>query len=466
MKYLSTRGEAPTLSFSSVLLTGLADDGGLYMPETWPKLKLRDWEELRSLSYPDLTALILSLFAGDDIDIKTLKKLCSTAYKRFNHKAIVPFQELTHGLFVQELFHGPTLAFKDLAMQILGQLFEYVLEKEDRTITIVGATSGDTGSAAIEALRGSKRITVVILHPSGRVSEVQRRQMTTVTDQNITNIAVEGTFDDCQDLVKAMFADQTFRNEVHLSAVNSINWARIAAQIPYYIYSALWLGAPHRAVSFAVPTGNFGNILAGWAAGKMGLPVDKFCIGSNKNDILTRFITANDMSIQEVQPSLSPSMDIQISSNFERLLFEYLNRDAEQCQTLMTTFRKNGTMAVPPPIWQAIGEKFTGLSLNDEETSQQIRKVYEQSHYLADPHSIIGIAAGQKFLQPGIPMICMATAHPAKFPDAMEKACSIRPKLPHHLASLMTKQEHSLTLPNNLAEIQSAIRNAINRNWG
>lgn len=461
MRYISTRGKAPALSFSDVLLAGLAEDGGLYLPETWPSFSLSEWQAMRGLPYPELAARVLAPFVGDDIDESTLRRLCAQAYAGFDHPAIVPLTQVEDGLFVQELFHGPTLAFKDMAMQVLGQLFEHVLTQRDSHVTIVGATSGDTGSAAIEACRGRKRLSVVILHPKGRTSEVQRRQMTTVLDSNITNLAVEGTFDDCQDLVKACFADAPFRQDMHLSAVNSINWARIAAQVPYYVYAALNFGAPEREVSFAVPTGNFGNILAAWTARKMGLPVRHLCVGSNRNDILTRFLNANDMTMKEVVPSLSPSMDIQVSSNFERLLFELLGRDAEACARIMTTFRTSGHMDVPAEAWNTARELFSGLALDDAGTETEIRTLHQRSNYLADPHSAIGIAAGRRFREPGVPMVAMATAHPAKFPDAMVAATGIHPALPVHLEDLFSREERYRTVPATPDAVKDAVRAAV-----
>ena len=461
MRYISTRGKAPALSFSDVLLAGLAEDGGLYLPETWPSFSLSEWQAMRGLPYPELAARVLAPFVGDDIDEATLRRLCAQAYAGFDHPAIVPLTQVEDGLFVQELFHGPTLAFKDMAMQVLGQLFEHVLTQRDSHVTIVGATSGDTGSAAIEACRGRKRLSVVILHPKGRTSEVQRRQMTTVLDSNITNLAVEGTFDDCQDLVKACFADAPFRQNMHLSAVNSINWARIAAQVPYYVYAALNFGAPEREVSFAVPTGNFGNILAAWTARKMGLPVRHLCVGSNRNDILTRFLNANDMTMKEVVPSLSPSMDIQVSSNFERLLFELLGRDAEACARIMTTFRTSGHMDVPAEAWNTARELFSGLALDDAGTETEIRTLHQRSNYLADPHSAIGIAAGRRFREPGVPMVAMATAHPAKFPDAMVAATGIHPALPVHLEDLFSREERYRTVPATPDAVKDAVRAAV-----
>ncbi len=345
MRYISTRGQAPAREFADVLLAGLAEDGGLFMPETWPHFSQADWRAMRGLPYHKLAARIMQPFVGSSIPFATLEAICGESYARFGHPAIVPLVQLETDLFAQELFHGPTLAFKDLAMQVLGRLFDYVLKQRDAHVTIVGATSGDTGSAAIEACAGRDRLNIMILHPHGRTSPVQRRQMTTVHAANVGNIAVEGNFDDCQDLVKAMFADTGFRQEMGLSAVNSINWARIAAQVPYYAAAALALGAPEREVAFSVPTGNFGNVFAAWVACRMGLPVPRLVIGSNQNDILTRFLQSNDMSIAPVQPSMSPSMDIQISSNFERILFELLDRDPVATSATMLGFRETGRMS-------------------------------------------------------------------------------------------------------------------------
>ncbi|AQU88267.1 threonine synthase [Komagataeibacter nataicola] len=461
MRYISTRGQAPVRDFSSVLLAGLAEDGGLYLPESWPELSVDDWRALRGLPYPELAARIIAPFAEGSITHDVLLRLCREAYSRFDHPAIVPLTQVEDGLFVQELFHGPTLAFKDMAMQLLGRLFDHVLTERDQKVTIVGATSGDTGSAAIEACRGRERLRVVILHPEGRTSEVQRRQMTTVLEPNVTNLAVKGTFDDCQDLVKAMFADLPFRTDMNLSAVNSINWARIAAQVPYYVYSALALGAPDREVSFAVPTGNFGNVLAAWVARRMGLPIRALCVGSNRNDILSRFLNENDMSIHGVVPSLSPSMDIQVSSNFERLLFELLDRDAEACARIMTDFRKTGVMKVSNSVWDRANALFHGMALDDDATAAEIRTLNTRSHYLADPHTAIGIAAGRAFREPGIPMVAMSTAHPAKFPDAMARATGIRPALPDTLADLYDRPERYTVVPADLGVIEDKVRAAV-----
>jgi threonine synthase len=458
MNYISTRGKAATQDFAGVLLAGLAEDGGLYVPQTWPHLSPADLRALRGLPYPDLAARIIAPFIGEAIPFCTLQTLCHQAYAGFRHPATVPLVQLDTGLFALELFHGPTLAFKDVAMQLLGLLFDHLLTERGQRITIVGATSGDTGSAAIEACRDRAAIDIVILHPKGRTSEVQRRQMTTVAAPNVANIAIDGNFDDCQDLVKAMFADIEFRRDLHLSAVNSINWARIAAQIPYYIAAALALGAPEREVAFAVPTGNFGNVLAAWAARRMGLPVARLTVASNRNDILARFLAANDMSVRAVEPSLSPSMDIGVSSNFERLLFELLNRDAALTEATMADFRATGRMTVPHDAWARARTLFHGFTLDDAGTTAEIRRLNDDCGYLADPHTAIGIAAARADPCPHLPTIVAATAHPAKFPDAMEQATGRRPPLPPHLADLYERAENFTEAPNDLAQVQAAIR--------
>ena len=467
MRYISTRGQAPVRDFAGVLLAGLAEDGGLFVPGTWPVFSAADWRAMRSLSYPDLAARIMSPFVGSALVFETLTKICHDAYAGFSHPAVAPLVQLETHLFAQELFHGPTFAFKDMALQVLGLLFEHVLRERDARVTIVGATSGDTGSAAIEACAGRDRIDIVILHPHERTSLVQRRQMTTVLAPNVGNIAIAGTFDDCQDLVKALFADTAFRSEMHLSAVNSINWARIAAQIPYYVAAALALGAPDREVAFAVPTGNFGNVLAGWAARRMGLPVARLIVGSNRNDILTRFLQSNDMSMRPVEPSLSPSMDIQVSSNFERLLFEMLERDPVATSHAMRDFRMTGRMAVADAGWHRVRTMFHGSSLDDAGTVAEIRRLHDACGYLADPHSAIGIAAARACKPArGVPTVAMATAHPAKFPDAIEQAIGRRPDLPPALADLMTRPERFVVLPNDPAAVEANVRALVGRNSG
>ena len=464
MRYISTRGHAAPRDFSDVLLAGLAEDGGLFVPESWPNFSPGDWRAMRGLSYPGLAARVMQPFVGTSIPFQVLSRICHEAYADFGHPAVVPLVQLGNSLFVQELFHGPTLAFKDMAMQVLGRLFDYVLTKRDARVTIVGATSGDTGSAAIEACAGRERVDIVILHPHERTSLVQRRQMTTVHAANVGNVAVMGTFDDCQDMVKAMFADTGFRSEMHLSAVNSINWARIAAQIPYYVAAALDLGAPDREVAFSVPTGNFGNVLAAWSARRMGLPIARLIVGSNRNDILARFFSANDMSITTVEPSLSPSMDIQVSSNFERLLFELLDRDAQATATTMADFRTHGRMTIPKASWHRASAVFHGFTLDDPGTLAEIRRLHTNG-YLADPHTAIGIAAARAHMpKHGIPMIAMATAHPAKFPDAMQQATGQRPALPPALADLYDRPERYTRLPADLATIEAAVRATVLRN--
>jgi threonine synthase len=465
MRYVSTRGQAPVRDFAGVLLAGLAEDGGLYVPEAWPHFSPADWRAMRGLPYPALAARVIQPFVGEAIPSATLQALCRDTYAGFGHPAVVPLVQLDIGLFVQELFHGPTLAFKDMALQLLGRLFDHVLKTHDARVTIVGATSGDTGSAAIEAFAGRDRVDIMILHPHGRTSEVQRRQMTTVHAPNVGNLAVEGTFDDCQDLVKAMFADAPFRQAMHLSAVNSINLGRIAAQVPYYVAGALALGAPDHEVAFSVPTGNFGNILAAWVARRMGLPVARLIAGSNRNDILARFLAANDMSITAVEPSLSPSMDIQVSSNFERLLFELLGRDGAATAEAMSGFRATGRMAVPEAAWQRCRTVFHGFRVDDAGTAAEIARLHATTGYLADPHTAIGIAAARA--DPpghGVATIAMATAHPAKFPEAIERATGIRPALPPPLADLLDRPERFTVLPNDLAAVEAQVRALARRN--
>ena len=463
MRYVSTRGQVPARDFDSVLLAGLAEDGGLFVPESWPSLSAAEWRALRGLPYPALAARLLGLFGAGHLP---LDRLCAEAYSGFGHPATVPLVQLDTRVFALELFHGPTLAFKDMALQLLGRMFDHVLAARGERVTIVGATSGDTGSAAIEACRDRAAIDIVILHPEGRTSEVQRRQMTTVMAPNVANIAVQGDFDACQDLVKAMFNDAPFRAEMRLSAVNSINWARIAAQIPYYAAAALALGAPDREVAIAVPTGNFGNVLAAWAARRMGLPISRLIVGSNRNDILARFLAANDMSMRAVEPSLSPSMDIQVSSNFERLLFEMLGRDADATRDAMQRFRAEGRMPVPDAAWRDATALFQGFALDDAGTLAEIGRLHREAGYLADPHTAVGTAAARALApeDPAIPVIVAATAHPAKFPDAVERATGLRPPLPARMADLYEREERYGVLPNDLAAIEAAVRAHARRN--
>jgi len=465
MRYISTRGQASVPDFASVLLAGLAEDGGLFMPESWPHFSAADFRALRGLPYAEMAARVMQPFVGPAIPFETLRRLCREAYAGFGHPAVVPLVQLDTNIWTQELFHGPTLAFKDMAMQLLGRLFDHVLAERGEHVTIVGATSGDTGSAAIEACAGRERVDIVILHPHERTSVVQRRQMTTVLADNVSNLAVQGTFDDCQDMVKAMFADAPFRREMHLSAVNSINWARVAAQVPYYVAAALALGAPDREVTFSVPTGNFGNVLAAWVARRIGLPVARLIVGSNRNDILARFLDGNDMSMRPVEPSLSPSMDIQVSSNFERLLFELLDRDGAETASVMRKFRESGHMPVPDAAWQRARALFHAFRLDDAGTLAAIGALHGRTGYLADPHTIVGIeAAAAHPPAHGVPVVAMATAHPAKFPDAMAQATGVSPALPPRLADLYERTERYAVVPNDLASVQANIRALARRN--
>jgi threonine synthase len=459
LRYVSTRGAAPALAFDDVLLAGLARDGGLYVPESWPRLSAADLKSFRGLEYAELAVRVMSPFIAGRVEADAFARIVRDSYAVFGHGAVAPLRQLDGKTWLMELFHGPTLAFKDVALQLLGRLYDHVLRQRGQHVTIVGATSGDTGSAAIEAFRGRPSAEIFILHPYGRVSEVQRRQMTTVDAANVFNIAVEGTFDDCQDLVKAMFNDLAFRDELNLSAVNSINWARVMAQIVYYVWAAVALGAPDRAVSFAVPTGNFGNIYAGYAARQMGLPVERLIVGSNRNDILTRFFTTGRMQIEAVQPSLSPSMDIQISSNLERLLFDLYGRDGAALSQAMASFRRNGQLAVGDNSLRAARALFDAYRCDDQETLAAIAGLHRQTGELIDPHSAIGITAAHLGARgDGVPVVALATAHPAKFPDAVEKATGVRPALPKRLADLFDRPERVETLPNDLRAVQAFIR--------
>ena len=459
MRYISTRGEAPILEFDEVLLAGLAVDGGLYVPETWPHFSEDEIRALRGLTYTETAIRLMTPFLGGRIADADFRRLVEDAYAAFDHAAVAPLVQLDANLWLLELFHGPTLAFKDIAMQLIGRLFDHVLARRGERVTIVVATSGDTGSAAIEACRDRDAIDIFVLHPRGLVSEVQRRQMTTVSSANVHNIAIEGSFDDCQDLLKAMFAERAFRDEMRLSAVNSINWARIMAQIVYYFHAAVALGAPDRPIGFAVPTGNFGDVYAGYAARRMGLPVSELVIGSNRNDILTRFIDEGVMEMRAVEPSLSPSMDIQVSSNFERLLYDALDNEGRAVADSMTAFRETGTLTLPQGGMKAIRALFAAHRLDDAETLAAIAAEYNSNGELLDPHTVIGVAAGRaKTRHPGAPIVALATAHPAKFPDAVEQATGIRPALPPRLAGLLALDEHYTVLPNDLAAVKAHIR--------
>ena len=462
MRYVSTRGEAPPLEFEDVLLSGLAPDGGLYLPESWPRLEAAELAGLAALPFHEVAARVMARFTGPGIDEAALGDMTAAAYAGFDHPAVAPLVQLDTNEWLLELFHGPTLAFKDYALQIVGRLFDHVLAKRGERVTVVAATSGDTGSAAIEACRDRAGIEIFVLHPKDRVSEVQRRQMTTVESANVHNIAVEGTFDDCQDLVKAMFRDTRFRADCRLTAVNSINWARIAAQAVYYISSAVALGAPHRPVAFSVPTGNFGNVFAGYAARCMGLPVDQFVIATNRNDILARFLETGTMEIGDVVPTVSPSMDIQVSSNFERLLYDFVRRDGAAVRRAMDRFRQSGRMTVAAVTMAGIRDLFAAGRRDDDETKRTVAEVFARSRVLLDPHTAVGYAVGRaRRRDPDVPLIALATAHPAKFPDAVEAATGVRPELPPRLAALMTRPERVETMDDDLSAIKDFVRGRI-----
>lgn len=457
MKYISTRGTAPDLAFDDVLLAGLATDGGLYVPAEWPRLDLAAMRADPSASYAEVAVQVMRPFIAGTIDDADFGRIVQETYAGFGHPDVAPLVPLGPGHHVMELFHGPTLAFKDFALQLVGRLFDRVLAKRGERITIVGATSGDTGSAAIEACRDRAAVDIFILHPHGRVSEVQRRQMTTVMSSNVHNIAVEGTFDDCQDLVKALFADAGFRTSVHMSAVNSINWARIMAQIVYYVWAWLRMGADEP-LTYTVPTGNFGNVFAGYAAMQSGLPVNRFIVASNRNDILTRFFETGRMEITGVEPSLSPSMDIQVSSNFERLLFDLFGRDGKMTAAAVTGFRESGVLDVGSDRLARALEIFTGHRLDDEATKQKIRHVFKEYDILIDPHTAVAIAATDACRRPGETVVTLATAHPAKFPDAVEAATGVHPELPGRLADLYDRDERYDVLPNEFNAIRDYVQ--------
>ncbi|HYD19641.1 MAG TPA: threonine synthase [Patescibacteria group bacterium] len=469
LSYVSTRGKAPRLGFAGATLAGLATDGGLYVPESCPKLSEAEIGNMNSQKYLEVAWRVILPFVSDDLPSEKLIELLRAAYKGFSNKEIAPLRKLDENFHVLELFHGPTLAFKDVALQFLGQIFSYFLEQKKLRTTIVGATSGDTGSAAIEAFRGKSNVDIFILHPHNRVSEVQRRQMTTVTDSNVHNIAIEGSFDDCQDLVKAMFNDMKFRNEVQLSAVNSINWARILAQVVYYVYAGARLfHETDRKVVFSVPTGNFGNVYAGYIAHSMGLPIERLLVATNRNDILHRFFTTGRMKMEPSVASLSPSMDIQVSSNFERLLFDLFGRHGDAVNQTMEHFRKPAAYHLEEPAMKPVRELFASGAVSDENTLKTIRDIHEKYGYVVDPHTAIGLAIAQKYrdaYQDSV-IVSLATAHPAKFPDAVNQAIGVTPELPPHLADLMTRDEKFTVLPKDLGWVQNFVRQGVKGKLG
>ncbi|MCR9256992.1 MAG: threonine synthase [Alphaproteobacteria bacterium] len=465
MRYISTRGQAPVLPFDDAVLAGLATDGGLYVPETWPTLSAADLRAMRGLSYAEIAKRVIRPFVGETVAPADLDRIIDETYGTFSHRAVVPMKELDQNLWLLELFHGPTLAFKDVALQFLGRLFDHLLAQRGERVTIVGATSGDTGSAAMEACRDRSAIDIFILFPEGRTSEVQRRQMTTIDAANVHALSLQGTFDDCQDMVKAMFNDADFRKRMNLSAVNSINWARVVAQIVYYVSSAVALGAPDRSVSFSVPTGNFGNVFAAYGAKRMGVPIDKLFVGTNRNDILARFFESGAMTMAAVEPSLSPSMDIQVSSNFERLLFDLYGRDGAAVADTLTRFRQEGTFSVSENALNSVRETFDGTRVSDEETLAVIKKLHEGTGEILDPHSAIAVETAERLrhLAGTSPVVALACAHPAKFPDAVERAVGLRPALPGRLADLLDRAERQTSLPNDLKTVQDHIEETLKR---
>ena len=481
MKYISTRADAPALSFEDVVLTGLAQDGGLYVPERLPHFSAQQISGWAGLSYQALAFEIFAPFVDGEIADQDLKDIIDKAYVGFRHRAIAPLVQTAHNEWVLELFQGPTLAFKDFALQFLGHLLDYILSKNGKSVVVMGATSGDTGSAAIEGCRRCENIDIVILHPHQRVSDVQRKQMTTVLADNVFNIALEGNFDDCQNIVKASFQNQAFLPQINgvdrqLVAINSINWGRIMAQIGYYFYSALALGAPQRSVSYSVPTGNFGDIYAGYLAKQMGLPIEQLVVATNANDILHRCISQNDYSKQSLKHTLSPSMDIMVSSNFERLLFDLHEQDGALIQSLMQQFCA-GSMSLNESALAKAREVFVSARCDDKSTIETIVQVYQQCEYLLDPHTAIGVAAARAVKKSDdIPMICMATAHPAKFPEATLQAQQLQkqqlqhmpsaselptPSLPASMHDLFALEERYTVVENNLDSVHKHMRNEL-----
>jgi threonine synthase len=463
VKYISTRGQAPALAFDDVLLTGLARDGGLYVPQSWPRLTPDDLRALRGKSYAEVAAIVMRPFIAGSVAADAFDAIVADSYAGFAHTAVTPLKQLDGQLWLLELFHGPTLAFKDVALQLVGRLFDHVLSARNERVTIVGATSGDTGSAAIEACRDRDRIDIVILHPQGRTSAVQRRQMTTVLSGNVHNVALQGTFDDCQDAVKSLFNDTAYRDELRLSAVNSINWARIMAQIAYYVAAAVALGAPDRPVAFSVPTGNFGNVYAAYGARAMGVPIERLVVGTNANDILARFFASGTMQTSGVHPTISPSMDIQISSNFERLLFDLLDRDGSAVSRTMADFRQSGHFTVTPAQLDEARRLFSGHRCGEAETMATMSRVHAETAELIDPHTAVGLAAAAAALAAGeipagVPVVALACAHPAKFPDAVEGATGLRPALPPHLHDLFEREERVTVLPNDMVALKEFVR--------
>lgn len=462
MNYISTRGEAPVLGFEDVLLAGLARDGGLYVPETWPTLSPEKIASFAGQPFADVAVEVIAPYVGDAISRDILLEMAQDAYAGFNHAAVTPLVQIDPDTFILELFHGPTLAFKDVAMRLLARLMDHVLEKRNQRATIVGATSGDTGGAAIDAFRSSSRADVFVLFPDKRVSDVQRRMMTTPTEAQVHAVAIDGTFDDCQALVKGMFNNHSFRERVQLSGVNSINWARIVAQVTYYFVAASALGAPHRKIRFSVPTGNFGDIFAGFVAKKMGLPISQLVIASNENDILPRTLKTGQYEKRGVSATTSPSMDIQVSSNFERYLFEANGRDASEVRAQMASLAQAGRFDVGK-AGGALKADFVAGAAQETDVAEVIRDVQDNAGYLLEPHTACGVVAARKnpLQEDGVATVVLATAHPAKFPDAMEEITGQQPGLPPHLSRLMTDKEHFDVLENSQPDVERFIEDRV-----
>ena len=458
MDYISTRGSAPTLDFRAATLAGLASDGGLYVPAAWPQMSAQDIRALAGLDYAETAVRVMMPFVAGVLDEAELRELCQAAYGRFSHDAVTPLVQLDHRHWLLELFHGPTLAFKDVALQLLGQLFEKFLSGGDTDLTIVGATSGDTGSAAIEAVAGREHIRIFMLHPEGRVSDVQRRQMTTVLAPNVHNIAIDGSFDDAQAMVKRLFGDAEARGALTLSAVNSINWARLMAQVVYYFYAAVRLGAPDRAIAFSVPTGNFGDVFAGYVAARMGLPVAQLVVATNVNDILHRALSSGDYSAGSVTATATPSMDIQVSSNFERLLFDLAGRDGAAIDAMMAEFDRSRAMTIPEDMLAGARDLFSSARIDADGMTLALRWAQEHGGQIIDPHSAVGLAAARALdIDADVPVVTLATAHPAKFRDAVERATGVRPALPARLGNLFDREERYEKLPGDYDAVKAHI---------
>jgi threonine synthase len=459
MRYISTRGEAPSLDFVDVMLAGLARDGGLYVPERWPTIDRATVGNLAGKPYAEVAVEVIRPFVGDCIAEADLARMAREAYGSFRHPAVAPLTQLDPSLFVLELFHGPTLAFKDLAMQFVARLMDHVLHQRAERTTLVVATSGDTGGAAVEAFRGRAQVDVVVLFPQGRISEVQRRMMSTVPDSNVHALAIEGTFDDCQALVKAMFNHHAFRDRVRLSGVNSINWARVAIQVVYYFTAAVALGAPHRKIAFTVPTGNFGDVYAGYVASRMGLPIDRLVVATNVNDILVRTFATGTYEIRDVIATTSPSMDIQISSNFERLLFDAYGRDAQAVRALMASLAQHRRFVLSASAIKELRSLFTADRADEQESAAEIRAWVREADYCVDPHTAVALAVAEKEKRdPSVPMVVLSTAHPAKFPDAVKAACGVTPALPETLADLGRRNERVVVLPADQTAVERYVK--------